>query len=80
LSRYVRWARANNSPLILTWDDDDHSASNRIPTVLVGAHVKAGTHRAYVNHNRILRTLEASYGLPLLIQARSYTPVTVIWQ
>src|ERR1700722_15255828 len=33
LSQYAGWARANNSLLILTWDEDDNTSRNQIPTV-----------------------------------------------
>ena len=37
LSQYASWAKANNSLLILTWDEDDNTARNQIPTVFYGA-------------------------------------------
>ena len=37
LSQYASWARANNSLLILTWDEDDNTSRNQIPTVIYGA-------------------------------------------
>ena len=41
LSQYASWARANNSLLILTWDEDDNTSRNQIPTVIYGAGVAA---------------------------------------
>ena len=32
LSAYATWAQANNSLLIVTWDEDDYTESNQIPT------------------------------------------------
>lgn len=57
LRNYVQWAQANNSLLIVTFDEDndtsgytgltdpassDNSMQNRIATIFVGAHVKPG--------------------------------------
>ena len=36
LSQYAAWAKANNSLLILTWDEDDNTPRNQIPTVFYG--------------------------------------------
>src|ERR1700722_11012512 len=44
LSQYAGWARANNSLLILTWDEDDNTSRNQIPTVFYGANVRPGTY------------------------------------
>src|SRR5262249_9073419 len=36
LDSYAQWAQAHNSLLIVTWDEDDYSQSNQIPTIFVG--------------------------------------------
>ena len=64
LGSYVKWAKTHNSLLILTWDEDDRSANNRIPTVLVGPMVKTMTLSQKTNHYSVLRTIEDLYGLP----------------
>lgn len=65
LKNYVAWATTHNSLLILTFDEDDGSAGNRIATILVGASVPGGqTWSQSVNHYNILATLEDMYGLP----------------
>jgi acid phosphatase len=79
LSRYVTWARTHNSLLILTWDEDDDSAGNHIPGVIVGAHVKPGSYAQRVDHYRMLRTIEAAYGLAPLGAAAARQPITGIW-
>ncbi len=76
LDAYYRWAVSNNSLLILTSDENDHGPGgltdpaakneadqNRIFTLFVGAHVKAGNFDTKVTHVNILRTLEAMYGI-----------------
>ncbi|MEO7317737.1 MAG: alkaline phosphatase family protein, partial [Chthoniobacteraceae bacterium] len=37
LAAYVKWARTHNSLLIVTFDEDDFSGPNKIPTVFHGA-------------------------------------------
>lgn len=80
LSRYLAWARRHNSLLVVTWDEDDKSAGNRIPTMIAGAHVRTGRYATRVDHYRLLRTLEASFGLPPLGHAAGRHPLTTIWR
>jgi hypothetical protein len=79
LGRYVSWARTHNSLLILTWDEDDKSAGNHIPGVLVGAHLKPGRYTRRVDHYSMLRTIEAACGLPALGGAARRSPISGIW-
>ncbi|MFJ9693872.1 alkaline phosphatase family protein [Kitasatospora sp. NPDC101183] len=59
LGAYASWAKANNSLLIVTFDEDNRLAGNRIPTVVYGAHVTPGSTSATTyNHYDVLRTLE----------------------
>jgi len=77
---YVKWAKTNKSLLIVTWDEDDNSNANQIPTILVGPMVKAGNYSVKVNHYNVLRTLEAMYRLPYANQSASVATITNIWQ
>lgn len=79
LNGYVQWAKTHNSVLLLTFDEDDFSASNRIPTLFVGQPVKPGSYSIRVDHYGILRTLLDMYGLPCVGSACSATPLTTIW-
>jgi phosphatidylinositol-3-phosphatase len=80
LSRYARWAKSHNSLLIVTWDEDSGTTSNHIPTILYGAHVRAGTSsQQSVNHYDLLRTFEAMYGLPPTNAAATATPITDVF-
>ena len=79
LGRYVSWARTHDSLLVLTWDEDDRSAGNHILTVFNGASVKAGRYATRVDHYRVLRTLEASFGLAPIGHAADRTPITGVW-
>ena len=79
LSQYASWARANNSLLILTWDEDDNTPRNQIPTVFYGANVKPGTYNEPISHYNVLSTLEEMYGLPKLGYATRAPAITDIW-
>jgi hypothetical protein len=79
LSQYASWARANNSLLILTWDEDDNTPRNQIPTVFYGANVKPGTYNEPISHYSVLSTLEEMYGLPKLGYATRAPAITDVW-
>jgi len=79
LSGYANWAAANNSLLIVTWDEDDNSSRNRIPTVFYGAHVRPGTYGEQISHYNVLSTLEQMYGLPKTGYAANAPVITDIW-
>jgi len=79
LSQYAAWARANNSLLILTWDEDDNTPRNQIPTVFYGANVRPGSYDETISHNNVLSTLEEMYGLPKLGFATRAPAITDIW-
>ena len=59
---YAEWAKTYNSLLIITFDEDDNSAKNHIPTVIYGAHVRPGEYAEYISHYSVLSTLLALYG------------------
>ena len=42
IGAYAAWAKANNSLLIVTWDEDDYASTNRVPTIFYGADIKRG--------------------------------------
>jgi len=79
LSGYANWAVANNSLLIVTWDEDDNGSRNQIPTVVYGAHVQPGTYNEQINHYSVLATLEQMYGLPKTGNAANAAPIATIW-
>ena len=65
LAAYAAWAQANNSLLIVTFDENDNDAwPNQIATVVVGAGVPAGvTNNQPANQYALLATIESLYGL-----------------
>lgn len=79
LGAYATWARTHNSLLIVTWDEDDFTARNRIPGLLAGAHVRPRPYSDRVDHYTMLRTIEAAYGLPPLGTAARRSPITAVW-
>jgi phosphatidylinositol-3-phosphatase len=79
LSGYANWAAANNSLLIVTWDEDDGGPRNQIPTVIYGGHVQPGNYAEQINHYSVLSTLEQMYGLPKTGYAAGAAPITTIW-
>lgn len=79
LDAYAQWARTHDSLLIVTFDEDDFTTSNQIPTFFAGPMVKPGTYGESVTHYRLLRTLESMYGLPALGSAASTDPIGDTW-
>jgi len=80
LNSYIQFAQAHNSLLIVTWDEDDNSASNQIPTIFVGPMVKQGQFTETINHFNVLRTLEDLYGLTHVGSAASATAISDVWK
>ena len=80
LDSYAQWAKTHNSLLVVTWDEDDNSANNQIPTIFYGQHVLPGSYSEHVTHYGVLRTLEDAYGLPKVGSSATATPVTDCWQ
>jgi hypothetical protein len=79
LSAYATWAQSNNSVLIVTWDEDDYSENNQIPTIIVGQPVKSGQYSENVNHYNLLATLEQIYGLSPVGNSAGAAAITDIW-
>jgi len=94
LGSYAQWAKSNDSLLIITWDEDNGRCGwifhtpcdtkppqNRIPTIFVGAMVKAGvvSDKQYT-HLDLLRTLEEMYGLPLLGGSQQGKAINDVWK
>ncbi|MEY9874569.1 hypothetical protein ABH931_004069 [Streptacidiphilus sp. MAP12-33] len=76
IDSYAQWAKTHNSLLVVTWDEDDSSASNQIPTLMVGAGVTAGQYSENITHDNVLRTVEDSLGVAATGNAASATPIT----
>jgi hypothetical protein len=80
LDPYVQWAYANNSLLIVTFDEDNNMEGNHIATLFVGPMVQPGQYDEYINHYTVLATLEDMYNLPLTGESANVDhPITDIW-
>ena len=79
LSGYVTWAKTHNSLLILTWDTDNKTAGNHVPTIFAGARIKAGQYSESITHYNVLRTIEQAYGLPFAGASATATPITDVF-
>ncbi|MFF1563127.1 alkaline phosphatase family protein [Streptomyces sp. NPDC058293] len=80
LSAYATWAKTHNSLLVVTFDEDNRLAGNKIPTVLYGQQVTPGaTSATAYNHYDVLRTIEDMHGLPHAGNAASGKDITGIW-
>jgi acid phosphatase len=80
LDGYVQWAMSHNSLFILTFDEDDGTATNQIATIFVGPMVQSGDYTARIDHYTVLRTLEDMYGVPPTGKAANADPITAIWK
>jgi phosphatidylinositol-3-phosphatase len=79
MSGYADWAEAHNSLLVVTADEDDKSADNRIPVIISGAGVKAGEYGKRYNLYSLLRLIEDLYRLPRIANTASAIPIDGIW-
>ncbi|MFF3410638.1 alkaline phosphatase family protein [Streptomyces sp. NPDC002742] len=80
LSAYATWAKTHNSLLVVTFDEDNRLAGNKIPTVLYGQQVTPGSSSTTTyNHYDLLRTLEDMHGLTHAGNAASAKDITGIW-
>jgi hypothetical protein len=80
IGSYADWALHNNSLLIITWDESGSTLATPIPTVLYGARLQSGTDGSAVTHYRLLRTIEAAYGLAALGASAQSKPLAADWQ
>ncbi len=79
LDSYVKWARTHDSLLAITWDEDDYSAANRIPTLFVGPMVRPGRYSERIDHDTVLSTLTAMYQATAPGLGAQAPPITDIW-
>ncbi|MGH3305008.1 MAG: alkaline phosphatase family protein [Streptosporangiaceae bacterium] len=80
LGGYATWAMTHDSLLIVTFDEDDGTQVNQIPTIFVGQQVRPGSYPERINHYTVLATIEAAYGLPRDGNAATAPPISDIWR
>ncbi|WP_228469570.1 hypothetical protein [Paenibacillus sp. JNUCC31] len=78
MDHYIEWAKSHNR--ILTWDKDDYSSRNHIPTIIVGDHVRQASLSQKVSHLNVFRTLEDLYGLSYFGRASASEPIRNLWK
>lgn len=79
LAPLLKWAAAHDALVVFTWDEG-YDLGNSIPTMFVGPMVRAGTYAERIDHYRVLRTLEALYGLKPTGKAAGVAPIASIWR
>jgi hypothetical protein len=76
-----------NSLLVLSFDEDDGTEANRVPTVLVGSSVRPGARsNVHYDHYSLLKTIESAWGLAPLttndanasVMSDFFTPASVL--
>jgi hypothetical protein len=80
LDAYVQWAKTHNSLFILTFDEDDSSLNNKIPTIYTGSMVLHGNYSNTINHYSVLRMIEDIYGLPYAGKASTASQINFCWK
>jgi hypothetical protein len=80
LGTYAEWAKAHNSLLIVTFDEDDDHAGNHIPTLISGAHVRPDRYAERITHYNVFSTLLAMYNVPPFAAAMTSWPIKSIWK
>jgi chitodextrinase len=79
MSGYVDWAKTHNSLFILTFDEDDNQAGNRIATMMAGARITPGTYSEIINHYNVLRTVQDAFGLAPIGGSAAAAPILDVW-
>jgi acid phosphatase len=79
LQPYVEWAKTNRSLLIVTWDEDDNSKQNHIPTIFAGPMVKSGKYAEKIDHYNVLRTIEDAFHIKPIGESAKAAPLTTLW-
>jgi hypothetical protein len=56
--------RSGGTALFITWDEDDGSSANLIPTLVIAPHTRPGTRSAQpFSHYSLPRSMRAAFGL-----------------
>jgi acid phosphatase len=69
LPRIIAYAQAHDGVVFLTWDEGD--ATNLIPFIAIGTHVKPGMTATMYTHSSMIKTVEEIFGLPVLPKVAS---------
>ncbi len=80
IERYAQWVMTHNSLLIVTWDEDDGSAGNRVATIFVGAMVKTGKSAQRIDHYDVLRMVLDMFGASPPNEAARAGTIRGVWR
>jgi acid phosphatase len=67
LSGYAQWAKANNSLLVVVWDENDDESggtvepSNQVPAILYGANITPGNYNTSYSDYNLLATITDAF-------------------
>ena len=64
----------------MTWDEDDGSEQNRIPTLRIGPMVRPGQYTQRIDHCTLLRTLLDMYALPAIGNSADVQAIDFVWR
>jgi hypothetical protein len=86
LSGYAQWAQANNSLLVVVWDESDDESStvtanlnNIVPAIFFGAHIQPGQYGTQYGFENLLSTITEAHGLTAPNNAALAVPITGIF-
>ena len=80
LGAYAQWAKANNSLLVVTWDESDEASTqttDQIPTILYGANVVPGNYITAYNLYNVTSTFMSAFNLTGPNNAATAAPIQV---
>ena len=65
LPRIIDYTKSHdNAVIFITWDEGD--ASNLIPFIAIGNHIKPGVSATVYSHSSLLKSVEEMFGVPVL--------------
>ena len=80
LGSYAGWAKAHNSVLIVTFDEDDDRAGNHIPTIIFGAHVRPDIMQTELPITTCSALFSQCVRYHHSLQEVTVLPISSIWQ
>jgi hypothetical protein len=85
LSGYAQWAKANNSLLVVVWDENDDESggtvepSNQVPAILYGANVTPGNYNSAYSDYNLLATITDAFNLTGPNNAATAAPISGVF-
>jgi len=75
----ITYAQAHDSIIMITWDEGD--SSNLMSFLILGPRIKAGATSSVVyNHGSIIKTVEETFGLPILAKVSGTNDFSDMYQ